>query len=171
MIFQCSMDKTWCRLRKAFIVHIWRQQTFYQLLNSSFLASQLLQSLLVYISSLVANIEMRAFYKYIHKLKSCIDMTGCMKNQELETHFIYQQNDINFCLHTLMLKYVTPTSRNVRSCVLLWKGCLFIVTETDLKWLLQWISFLASFVWFGETSYLYCSVRYKCNYFHSNCHL
>lgn len=114
MIFQCSMDKTWCRLRKAFIVHIWRQQTFYQLLNSSFLASQLLQSLPVYISSLVANIEMRAFYKYIHKLKSCIDMTGCMKNQELETHFIYQQNDINFCLHTLMLKYVTPTSRNVR---------------------------------------------------------
>lgn len=114
LIFQCSMDKTWCRLRKAFIVHIYEDnRPFYQLLNSSFLSSQLLQSLprlYFIISCQYWDESILWIYSQTEKLY----WYDWIKNQELETHFIYQQNDINFCLHTLMLKYVTPTSRNVR---------------------------------------------------------
>lgn len=57
-----------------------------------------------------ANITLSILYLQTENLNVLIDG----RNKELETRFIFQQKDIKFFVHTLMQKYVTPRSRNVR---------------------------------------------------------
>lgn len=130
----------------------------------------------VYISSLVCQYYDEHFIFTNWKLK-CIDRW--MKNKELETRFIFQQKDIKFFVHTLMQKYVTPRSRNVRKQNSRLCSCwVHMLRRSSIYSNRNWseVSYTEFYSWqllFDlEKPVIYIVLlNTKCNYFHSNCHL